>query len=107
MIKMSRKRECLDCDASLEGQPSYKTRCRRCYALHRNSLKMRECTVCGIREKREEWKKTCAGCYRKAKLAEKEAKVEPIVKVPKQPKLRRCDGLGGYDYDLEALDSWE
>lgn len=90
------KRECLDCDESLSGQPSYKTRCRRCYSLHRNSLKMRTCEICGAREKREDWKKTCAACYRKARLAEKEEKAGPIQMVK-----------NANDYEESLLDSFD
>ena len=77
-----KSRTCLDCDFVFNpSEPAWRTRCRRCYALHRQSLKMRECEVCGKREKRESWKQVCAGCLKSHKLEEKEKAAGPIEKV--------------------------
>lgn len=94
----------MDCDYKFpSGTPSWRTRCRDCYARHRNSLKMRECTVCGLREKREAWKTTCAACYKKGKLAEREAAAPKIEKISK-PTLKRETTE---DYDFSLLDTFD
>lgn len=81
-----KRRECLDCDHVFPpSEPAWRTRCRDCYSEHKNSLKMRACEVCGLQSKREAWKKMCGACYKKARLAEREAKAEPIERVARKP----------------------
>ena len=99
-----RRRECLDCDHIFPpSEPAWRTRCRDCYSAHRNSLKMRACEVCGLREKRENWKKTCGGCYKKARLAEREAKAEKIERVSRKPAATQDQDL---DLDSAFAEVW-
>ena len=100
---MRHARTCLDCPEKIPpSEPSYKTRCRRCYSLHRNSLKIWPCKICGQRSRREEWKKTCAGCYKAQKIKEKEDAAGPVIKVKREDSnqkiIEEC-GLNEIDFD--------
>lgn len=72
---MSLKRECVDCDYVFDkNEPAWRTRCRDCYVLHKNSLKMRECEGCKQRFKMEQWKTLCSRCFKKSRE-------KPVIKI--------------------------